>query len=193
MHSGYSRLGTNPGGENRIVLFKSCYPNSALGGSPSDPVPPIGSNPLRGQDAGSAAMTVANAKGIYSELLAYFATRTDKLFVAVTAPPLVAGATNAAQAGNARAFNDWLVNDWLAGYPHHNVVVFDFYDVLTSNGGSKRTNDPGSTTGWADGNHHRYRNGSVEHVQSVGFNFSAYGSERLGQPPQPRREPQGDR
>ena len=177
VRSGYSRLGTNPGGENRIVLFKSCYPNSALGGSPSDPVPPIGSNPLRGQGAGGAAMTVANAKGIYNQLLAYFATRTDKLFVVVTAPPLVAGATNATQAGNARAFNDWLVNDWLAGYPHHNVFVFDFYGVLTSNGGSTRTNDPAvNDLGWADGNHHRYRNGSVEHVQSVGFNFSAYGS-----------------
>ncbi len=177
MNSDYSRLATNPGGENRIVLFKSCFPNSALGGNPSDPVPPIGSNPLRGQDSYSEAMTVANAKGIYSDLLAYFATRTDKLFVAVTAPPLVADATDATQAANARAFNDWLVNDWLDGYPHHNVVVFDFFDVLTSNGGSSRTNAPNiNDLGWADGNHHRYRNGAVEHMQTVSFNYSAYGS-----------------
>ena len=62
----------------------------------------------------------------------------DKLFVAVTAPPLVSGATDDAHAANARAFNNWLVNDWLAGYPYHNVAVFDFYNVLTSNGGRSR-------------------------------------------------------
>ena len=40
-HSTYSRLATDPGGPNRIIMFKSCYPNSALTGDPSDPVPPI--------------------------------------------------------------------------------------------------------------------------------------------------------
>jgi hypothetical protein len=177
VRSDYSRMATSPGGENRIVLFKSCFPNSALGGSPSDPVPPIDGNPLRGEGSWSDAMTVANAKGIYNELLVYFATRTDKLFVVVTAPPLVAGATDATQAANARAFNSWLVDDWLRGYPHHNVAVLDFFDVLTSNGGSNRTNNPSvNDLGWADGNHHRYRSGAVEHVQSVAFNSSAYGS-----------------
>ena len=33
-HSSYSRLSTDPGGENQIVMFKSCFPNSALSGSP---------------------------------------------------------------------------------------------------------------------------------------------------------------
>ena len=46
----------------------------------------------------AASLTVANAKGIYIDLLKYFATRTDKLFVVVTAPPLVMAATNATQA-----------------------------------------------------------------------------------------------
>ena len=47
-NSSYSRR-ADPGGQNEIVMFKSCYPNSALTGSMSDPVPPIGSNPLRRQ------------------------------------------------------------------------------------------------------------------------------------------------
>jgi hypothetical protein len=176
-HSSYSRLATNPGGENRVVLFKSCFPNSALGGSPSDPVPPIEANPLRGEDAGSAAMTVANAKGIYVELLKYFRTRVEKLFVVVTAPPLVASSTSPAEAANARAFNDWLVQDWLDGYPYRNVAVVDFFDVLTSNGGSTRTNNPNvNDLGWADGNHHRFRNGAVEHTRTVANHVSAYGS-----------------
>ena len=57
-------------------------------------------------------LTVANAKAIYNELLAYFATRPDKLFIVVTAPPV----QDPAFAANARAFNRWLVHDWLAGY-----------------------------------------------------------------------------
>ncbi len=45
-HSDYSRPGSDPGGSNRIVMFKSCFPNSRLGGSPADPPtrtpPPMG-------------------------------------------------------------------------------------------------------------------------------------------------------
>jgi len=171
-HSSYSRLATDPGGENEIIMFKSCFPNSHLGGNPNDP-PTTGDNPLRGQDAYSEYMTVANAKGIYNDILEYFATRQDKLFIVITAPPLVANSTDAAHAANARAFNNWLVNDWLDGYPYNNVAVFDFYNVLTSNGGNRNTND----LGWASGNHHRWWGGAVQHIQTVDNNFSAYGSD----------------
>lgn len=170
-HSSYSRLATDPGGENEIIMFKSCFPNSHLGGNPTDP-PTTGDNPLRGQDAWSEHHTVANAKGIYNDILAYFATRQDKLFVVITAPPLVEGDSDAEHAANARAFNNWLVSDWLDGYPYNNVAVFDFYNVLTSNGGDVHTND----LGWETGNHHRWWNGAVQHIQTVSNNFAAYGS-----------------
>ncbi len=170
-HSSYSRLSTDPGGENRVIMFKPCYPNSNIGGSPNE-TPTTGTNPLRDQGSGSSHMTVGNAKGIYADLLTYFAAHQDKLFVAITAPPLAAGSTDAARAANARAFNDWLVNDWLDGYPHNNVAVFDFYNVLTSNGGGSSVNDAGKTMG----NHHRWRNDAVEHTQSVDNNMSAYSS-----------------
>ncbi|KAA0254933.1 PKD domain-containing protein [Acidobacteria bacterium ACD] len=173
----YSRLEDDPGGPNRIVMFKSCFPNSKLTGSPSDPIPPIGSNPLRHQDCYSEHMTLANAKGIYQSLLTYFATRTDKLFVLVVQPPLNAGETDSTEAANARALASWLVDDWLDGYPHRNVAVFDFFNVLTSNGGSTRTNDPTTNDlGWSDGNHHRVASGAIEHLQTVANNYSAYGS-----------------
>lgn len=126
----YSRLTNNPGGENEIIMFKSCFPNSALQGNPSDPIPPISSNPLKGEAAGSEINTVANAKGIYVDLLEYFKTRPDKLFIVITAPPL----SDPSNAGNARSFNQWLVNDWLKDYPYKNVVVFDYYSVLTNGG-----------------------------------------------------------
>jgi hypothetical protein len=176
-HCDYSRLSTDPGGPNQIIMFKSCFPNSHLAGNLSDPVPAINSNPLRGQDAGSEAHTIANAKGIYIELLNYFASHQEKLFVAIGAPPLVSGATDAASAANARAFNNWLVNDWLSSYPYKNVFAFDFYNVLTSNGGSTRTNNPNlSDLGWTDGNHHRWFNGAIQHMQTINNDYSAYGS-----------------
>ena len=152
---GYSRMGQDPGGENQIVMFKSCFPNSALQGSSDDPVPSIEDNPLKGQDSGSEYHTVANAKGIYIELLNYFQTKPDKLFVVIAAPPL----TDPTWAANARAFNQWLVNDWLKGYPLHNVAVFDFYNVLTTNGGDPDTND----LGMESGNHHRWWKGALQH------------------------------
>jgi outer membrane biosynthesis protein TonB len=165
----YSRLDNDPGGENQIIMFKSCFPNSYLEGSPGDP-PTSGDNPMRGQESWSESYTVANAKGIYNDILEYFATRQDKLFIAVTAPPLMDGETDAAHAANARAFNNWLVNEWLAGYPHNNVAVFDFYNVLTSSGGDPYTNDAGQESG----NHHRIWNGAVQHIQTVGYDMAAY-------------------
>jgi len=162
-NSTYSRLASDPGGENKVIMFKSCYPNSNLEGNPNDPVPPIASNPLKGN---SGPLTVANAKGIYIDLLEYFKTRTDKLFIAVTAPPV----QDPTYASNARAFNNWLVNDWLDGYAHNNVFVFDFYNVLTSNGGNPYVNDIGAETG----NHHRWYNDAVQHKTDGGGNTAAY-------------------
>lgn len=164
-HCDYSRRSTDPGGANQIVMFKSCFPNSALAGSPGDAAT-TGTNALRGQDSSSDAMTVANAKGIYNDLLTYFASRQDKLFVVITQPPLI----DATYAANARAFTTWLVRDWLKSYSYPNVAVFDFYNVMTSNGGSWSVNDLGATTG----NHHRYRNGAIEHITTAGGNSAAY-------------------
>jgi hypothetical protein len=166
-HAEYARLADDPGGENEIVMFKSCFPNSGLGGSPEDP-PAAGANPLQGSDSGSEAHTVANAKRIYADLLAYFGAHTEKLFIIITAPPLLDSSPE--QAANARAFNRWLVSDWLAGYPNANVAVFDFYNVLTTNGGDPNTNDLGSESG----NHHRIHDGTMEYTSDQGGDTSAY-------------------
>jgi len=155
-HASYSRLATDPGGKNRIIMFKSCYPNSNLRGNPQDPVPSIDANPLKGVDSGSNYHTIANAKGIYNDLLPYFQQHQETLFVVITAPPL----SDATYSSNARAFNQWLVSDWLKDYPYKNVAVFDFYNVLTTNGGNANTNDLGKETG----NHHRWWNNTIQHT-----------------------------
>jgi len=94
-NSPYTRTLPDPGGENEIGMFKSCFPHSELGGSPDGSPTPEG------------GLTVGHAKYIYNELLGYFVTRPDKLFIVITAPPV----SDQTFAENARAFNDWLVND----------------------------------------------------------------------------------
>jgi hypothetical protein len=139
--SSYARGASDPGGENRIILFKSCFPNSNLEGAPTDP-------PRRGH-----GLTVGNAKAIYNELLTYFRTQPGTLFVALTAPPV----QDPTYGANARAFNNWLVREWLADYRGSNVAVFDFYNVLT---GAE--------------NHHRFRDGAIEHITNRGGNTLRY-------------------
>ena len=78
-----------------------------------------------------------------------------------------------AEVAMARAFNNWLVNDWLARpISYNNVFVFDFYNVLTTNGGNRNTNDLGQETG----NHHRWWNNAIQHKTDGGSNVSAYPS-----------------
>ncbi|MDZ7318947.1 MAG: hypothetical protein ONB11_07320 [candidate division KSB1 bacterium] len=192
----YSRTILPPASENEIVLFKSCFPNSNLRGNPLAPAPPFHRNSIRGQQAArlppkskmtsqyliyvlkyvikftlgkgkrELAYTVANAKGMYIELLKCFEKHPNKLFVVITAPPLLYSAT----ASNARAFNQWLVHDWLKNYPLKNVAVFDYFNVLTTNGGRPDVNDEGQESG----NHHRWWNGTVQHQADWRFNLLAY-------------------
>jgi hypothetical protein len=114
----YTRTLADPGGENQVIMFKSCFPNSDLGGNPHDA-------PAPGDD-----LTVETAKYTYNQLLAYFGQHPEKLFIVVTSPPM----QHIDEPENMRAFANWLVEDWLAenDYPYNNVAVFDFFNVLTN-------------------------------------------------------------
>lgn len=157
-NSTYTRTLANPGGQNTIVLFKSCFPNSNLGGNPNDPPAANFADPY----------TVGHAKYVYNEILKYFRAHPDKLFVVITAPPV----TDPTYAANARAFNNWLYNDWLTSnaYPFSNVAVFDFYNVLTN---------PNA--------HHRYNatTGNIDHIVIAGSNTSRYASSAGDDHPNP--------
>jgi len=54
----------------------------------------------------------------------------------VTAPPECRQETDNQIAANARAFNNWLKQEWLPGYTRetglHNVGVFDWFDILAA-------------------------------------------------------------
>ncbi len=142
-HSDYTRLFGDPGGENQIIIFKSCFPNSDLSGSPDDP-------PAEGE-----WFTVGHAKYVYLQLLEYFAAHPDKLFIAITPPPLL----DPANAANARAFSRWMVEDWLADYPLNNVAVWDLHNVLTH-----------------PDNHHRFADGAIQYEISRGDGTLYYDS-----------------
>jgi len=154
INSGYDRTLTSPGGENTVIMFKSCFPNSSVGGSADDAVPAIADNPLAGN--GMNDLTVGNAKGVYLDLLDYFQAHPEKLFVLVVSPPLRSSDTNASQSANARALANWLVSPTglLSGYAGNNVFVFDYYTVLT-------------------GGHHRIVGSEVEHSAGPS-NYLAY-------------------
>lgn len=126
---------------NRIVCFKSCYPNNGFTSAGREP-----------GDPDDCERTVANAKAAYQSLLPLLRAQPEVLFVAITAPPLApykpmglketiqSWFRRADQSGKlAREFNTWLADrerGWLAGYDQPNVVVFDFYDLLTKAGTS---------------------------------------------------------
>ena len=131
------------GGEsNQIIAFKSCFPNNAFKGEGTAP-----------GNATGPELTLWNAKAAYRALLAEFQKQPGVLFVCVTAPPLAAGpqeagwkrtlkkamgrdseGTRAAQL--ARQFNYWLASPdgWLSESKPANVVVFNYYEILTAGG-----------------------------------------------------------
>jgi len=164
----YSRIANEPSGTNTIVMFKSCFPNSAIQGSVNDPVPNIEANLLKGESAGSDSHTIANAKGIYVDILKYFISHPEKLFILITAPPL----SDATYSGNARVLNQWLMTEWLKDYTLKNVFVFDFFNVLTTNGGSTDISDANAETG----NHHRWHNNQIQYLFDGVSNTSKYAS-----------------
>jgi hypothetical protein len=129
------------GRTNQIVAFKSCFPNNWLIGRGTEP-----------GDPDDCTRTLANAKAAYRSLLPLFREQPDVLFVAVTPPPMIAyepvglKATienwfedNGRGGELARELNTWMIDrehGWLAEYDLPNVVVFDYWNILTGEGES---------------------------------------------------------
>ncbi len=133
---------------NRIVMFKSCFPNSLFVGEGVEP-----------GNAAGPELTVANAKAAMRQVLVSLKKYPDVLFVYVTAPPAAPrlpsepvwkwllkkglgrgmSVETLRESGLlARKFNDWIKSPdgFLSGYDLKNVAVFDYYDVLTQYGES---------------------------------------------------------
>ncbi len=139
--------------KNAVIVFKSCFSGSRIDSEGKEP-----------GDPDSPEKTAANYRAAYRSLLASFGKRPDTLFVVFTSPPQASPVRgivpHAAQAVRSllklshpadeavlrmRAFNDWLKdedNGWLSEYGLNNVVVFDYYDILTENGRSNWSRYP---------------------------------------------------
>jgi len=73
----------------------------------------------------------------YYALEDIFALNPNTLFIINTAPPYGTDGTDDAEAHRARMFNNWLKNDWLMSYnkkypDNHNVLVWDWFDLLAN-------------------------------------------------------------
>lgn len=128
-------------GRNRIIMFKSCYPNSDVyedGTEPGDPFRDwqtlVDYQALYRHPSGPGHTYAHNAY-TYRPLEDVFAANPDVLFIPVTSPPRIPTETHWDWADRCRVFNNWLKNTWLAAYnaahPNlNNVAVFDLFDVL---------------------------------------------------------------
>jgi hypothetical protein len=93
-------------GENTVVMFKSCFPNS---------------------DVGTA---IGDEQAVYNSLIPYFEAHSDKMFILVTPPPMI----HISHPDKTRELCNWLIDSedgWLDTLSTGNVFVFDFYNVLT--------------------------------------------------------------
>lgn len=128
-------------GVNRIVMFKSCYPNSNITADGTLPGDPFSSTKTLTnykaifRHANGPGNTYTRSGYTYQPLEDVFAANPSTLFVYVTAPALCYTGTNDANAHRVRLFNNWLKNEWLASYnaAHpklNNVLVFDLFDCL---------------------------------------------------------------
>lgn len=170
---------SNPGYaiENQVIMFKSCFPNTMLRGSANDPAAKKLPSPVF--SAGSDTHTVANTKKVFNDLLDYFKNHPDKFFVIVTPPPQSSLLENGIIA---RSFSNWLVHDWLKENKYFigNVMVFDLFNVLTSGHGNNK-NDAGEE----QGNHHRIRNGEVQHIINDDYHLLVYPTSEGNDHPSP--------
>ena len=119
-------------------------------------------------------VTVGNVKQALIDTREYLGEHPDTFFVLVTAPPL--DLAHVSHGENARAISNWMIHEWLADYDVGNVMVFDLFNVLTSNaeGEGDDCQEDGSDFGLETGNHHRLWNGQIQHQVQYDQNYSAY-------------------
>lgn len=156
-YPGYTDVLTDPGGENEIVIFKSCYYNSVVRDDNS-----YGVDSIRRRSSYSTGHTLGNLKILYNEYLEYFKANPDKMFVLIVAPPMMEESREftlldgdrgsyiwptVTEAANGRALANWLVGKdqggWLAenDWVNKNVYVFDLFNVLSDFDNHHRVED----------------------------------------------------
>lgn len=184
VEANYDPIDPQDNSGNVIIMIKPCFTQYPIYGHPDDlPSGQHGCPWINDPEFGWQKVTVGNVKQVMLDILEVFREHPDKFFVLVTAPPKSEDVMTYGE--NARAIADWMVNEWLDGYEVGNVLVFDLFNLLTSN--SEGEGDPcqewtsypenpesASDVGLESGNHHRIWEGQVQHQVQYNQNYSAY-------------------
>jgi hypothetical protein len=168
-------------GVNRIIMFKSCFPNSDIYEDGTEPGDPFGDQTLANYKAiyrhpSGAGHTYPNGGYTYKALEEVFAANPGTLFISVTAPPQCnSDQPTDANAHRARLFNNWLRNTWLPAYnaAHptlHNVAVFDFFNVLANPDSGAYPNRLKAAYGGTSGDSHPNATGDAAATQAFATN-----------------------
>ena len=169
-------------GENRIVMFKSCYPTNAIIGQGVTGDPFSAEKTSRNYRAVftyAVGVTeyIHNGK-VYKPLEEIFAENPNTLFIFVTAPPLCWADTDNIEASNARKFYTWLINDWLVSYNTNNlglnnVAIYDWFDFLAYDNdhathANMLKNEYGGSTGNSHPNDFANQQSTIDFCTGVG-------------------------
>lgn len=98
-----------------VILFKCCSPTSNI----------------------TDEETLSKDKNDYLSIRAAIDRTPNRLFIALTPPPLVPNETDPANAARARAWAEYLTSDEFHG-GRRNLVVFDFFSLLADENGVLR-------------------------------------------------------
>jgi concanavalin A-like lectin/glucanase superfamily protein/Big-like domain-containing protein/type IX secretion system substrate protein len=205
-NTSYDEQGVDPytgenliGQTNQVIMFKSCFPNSAIYSTSGIDINNYGEvnafltqigQPQTTQGWSGAGGTIDQIQCSYIGLLEIFAQHPDILFVIWVAPP-----TTTASEPLARDFSDWMVNELLqnyywdgsqyTNYSQDNVLVFNFWNILTG--------ERNQSFCEAGHNHHRYNpyleeddyvtTGDPDFVNSIQLAYSSGGPSGLDSHP----------
>ncbi|HBY73159.1 MAG TPA: hypothetical protein DEG44_00510, partial [Candidatus Kerfeldbacteria bacterium] len=95
-------------GDADIIIFKSCFPSSAI----------------------SSDEMLDQYKDYYNQLYSIYESHPDILFVPMSTPPLPKEITNADEATRAIAFDQWLTTDYLNDFSGANLAPFELHHLL---------------------------------------------------------------
>ena len=120
-----------------VIIFKHCFPGADVLADTGSP------------DVGSATKSLENYKLQYRALRALMDQYPQTIFIVWTLAPLHRNATTAANAGRAKLFVDWVMNDFLTedGKLHNNIFIFDFWGLAAGSDNFLKYAYEGSHTG----------------------------------------------
>lgn len=146
-----------------VIIFKSCFPNADI----------------------QSEEQLENYRQYSLSIRDVIDQHPDKLFVALTIPPLVPSATSPEAAARARRWAEYLLSaDYLGGHP--NLAVFDFYSLLAGQDGFLRADYRGEDEGDSHPNELANRTIAPIFVQFVDQAFRQF---KPGAAPVPVQQP----